>query len=164
MRNGKTTRRCELKNFYRSTGLVFMLVAVLVFAACGKKAEEPATAEETAAEVAVPETPAEDLRGMFEAKVADVDAYMKEHDVTNTAAEKLAGTLAGFQADFEELAARAGDDEELAAHSNLAAEAMALYVKSLRAPAGDLSSLELAIDAEAKWLEAKEAASVEPKT
>jgi hypothetical protein len=42
MRNGKNTRRCELKNFYRSTGLVFVLLAVLVLAACGKKAEEPA--------------------------------------------------------------------------------------------------------------------------
>ena len=153
-----------MKNFNRSTGLVFVLLTVLVLAACGKKAEEPATAEETAAEVALPETPAEDVRGMLEAKVAEVDAYMKEHDVTNTDAGELAGTLEGFQADFEELAAKAGDDEELAAHSNLAAEAMALYVKSLRAPAGDLSSLELAIDAEAKWLEAKEAASIEPKT
>jgi predicted small lipoprotein YifL len=153
-----------LKNFCRSTGLVFVLLTVLVLAACGKKAEEPATAEETAAEVAVPETPAEDLRGMLEAKVAEVDVYMKEHDVTNTDAGELADTLEGFQADFAELAVKAGDDEELTAHSNLAAEAMTLYVKSLRAPAGDLSSLELAIDAEAKWTEAKEAASIEPKT
>jgi hypothetical protein len=153
-----------LKNFYASTGLILTITAVLVLAACGKKAEEPATAEETAAEVTVPETPAEDLQGTFEAKVAEVDAYMKEHDVTNTAAEKLAGTLEGFQGDFEELAAKAGDDEELASQFNLAAEAMALYVKSLRASPGDLSSLELAIDAEAKWLEAKKAASLEPQT
>ncbi|HUV87874.1 MAG TPA: hypothetical protein VMX79_12275 [bacterium] len=153
-----------MKNFYGSTGLILTLLAVLVLAACGKKAEEPATAEETAAEAEVPAAPAEDLRGTFEAKAAEVDVYMKEHDVTNTAAEKLAGTLEGFQKDFEELAAKAGDDEELASQFDLAAEAMALYVKSLRAPPGELSSLELAIDAEAKWLEAKEAASVEPKT
>jgi hypothetical protein len=153
-----------LKNFYRATGLSLALLAVLVLAACGKKAEEPATAEETAAEAGVPAAPTEDLQGTFRAKVAEVDEYMKTHDVTNTAAEELVAKLEGFQSDFEELAAQAGGDEESAAQFNLAAAAMALYVKSLRAPPGDLSSLELAIDAEAKWTEAKEAASVEPKT
>jgi hypothetical protein len=140
------------------------LLAVLVLAACGKKAEEPAAGEETAAEAGVPAASPEDLQGTFRTKVAEVDEYMKAHDVTNTAAEELAAKLEGFQSDFEELAAKAGGDDESAAQFNLAAEAMALYVKSLRAPPGDLSSLELAIDAEAKWTEAKEAASIEPKT
>lgn len=153
-----------MKKFYRLTGLSLVLPVVLVLAACGKKAEEPATAEETAAEAGVPAAPPEDLQGTFRAKVAEVDEYMKAHDVTNTAAEELAAKLEGFQNDFEGLAAKAGDDEESAAPFNLAAEAMALYVKSLRAPADDLSSLELAIDAEAKWTEAKKAASIEPKT
>jgi hypothetical protein len=155
-----------LKLFNRSTGLVLVLLAVLVFAACGKKAEEPATAEagETAAEAPPPETPAEDFRGMFEAKIAEVDAYRKDHDVTNTDAKEVAAKLQGFQGDFEELAAKAAGDEELAAQSTMAAEAMALFVKSLLVPPGDLSSLELAIEAEAKWTEVKEAAAVEPKT
>lgn len=154
-----------MKRFKSPTGFILVLLAVLVFAACGKKAEEPATAEtgETAAEAPPPETPAEDVRGMFEAKIAEVDVYMKDHDVTNTDAKELAGKLQSFQGDFEELAAKAGGDEELAAQSTMAAEAMAIYVKSLRVAPGDLSQVELAIDAEAKWLEVKEAAAVEPK-
>ncbi len=152
-----------MKNCYMLTGLILALLVVLVLAACGKKAEEPATAEETAAEAGVPAEPSEDLHGTFRAKVAEVDEYMKTHDVTNTAAEDIAAKLEGFRGDFEELTAKASGDEESAAQFNLAAEAMALYVKSLRAPPGDMSSLELAIDAEAKWTEVRGAAAVEPE-
>jgi hypothetical protein len=146
-----------LNRQYDWIALTLALLAVLVWAACGKKAEEPATGEGTAAAAGAPAASSENLRGALGAKVAEVDRYMKEHDVTNTEAEEIAAALEGYQNEFEELAARAGD-EELAAQFNAAAEAMELYVKSLRAPAGDMSSLELAIEAEAKWTEVKAAA------
>ncbi len=152
-----------MKGFLKSNAMVLIWCAVAVLAGCAKKAEGPATAAETAAGAGAPAAPTEDLRGAFEAKVAEVDAYMKAHDVKNTAAEELAAKLGGFQKDFDGLAAKAVDDPESAARFKLAAEAMALYVKSLRAPAGDMSSLELAIDAEAKWTEAKKAAPAEAK-
>ncbi len=138
-------------------------IAVLAWTACGKKAEEAATGEGTAAEAGAPAVPSENLRGALGAKVAEVDQYMKAHDVTNTKAEEIATQLEGYQKEFEELAGRAGD-EELAAQFDAAAAAMGLYVKSLRAPAGDMSSLELAIEAEAKWTEVKAAAAAEPGT
>jgi hypothetical protein len=139
------------------------VIAVLVWAACGKKAEEPGTGERTAAEAGGAAASPEDFRGALGAKIAEVDRYMKDHDVTNTKAKEIAAALEGYQKEFENLAAQAGD-EELAAQSNAAAEAMGLYVKSLRAPAGDMSSLELAIEAEAKWTEVKAAAAAEPRT
>lgn len=150
-----------MNRFFKLTALVLIPYAVIFLAACGKKGEGPATAEETVGEAGAA---GEVLRGSFGAKVAEVDEYMRAHDLTNTAAGELAAKLEGFQRDFEELANEAGDDEELAARFNLAAEAMALYVESLRASAGDMSSLELAIDAEAKWTEAKKAAPAEPQS
>ncbi len=69
-----------MKNFYRLTGLSLVLLLVLGLAACGKKAEEPATAEETAAEAGVPAAPPEDLQGTFRAKVAEVDEADSERD------------------------------------------------------------------------------------
>jgi hypothetical protein len=152
-----------LNRLLRIIALSSALLAVLVWAACGKKAEEPATAGETVGEAGAPATSPEDLRGALRAKVAEVDQYMKDHDVTNTKAEEIAAELDGYKKEFEELAAKAGD-EELAAQFTTAAEAMEFYVKSLRAPAGDMSSLELAIEAEAKWTEVKAAAAAEPRT
>lgn len=142
---------------YDLIALTLAVLAVLVWAACGKKVEEPATGEGTPPESGAPAASPENLRGALGAKVAEVDRYMKEHDVTNTEAEEIAAALEGYQKEFEELAARAGD-EEMAAQFNAAAEAMGLYVESLRASAGDMSSLELAIEAEAKWTEVKAAA------
>ncbi|MGD8719971.1 MAG: hypothetical protein PVH29_14265 [Candidatus Zixiibacteriota bacterium] len=131
-------------------------ILIFAFGACGKKAEEPATAEtaETPAEAPPAETPAEDVAGAFGAKAVEVDEYMKAHDVTNTPAEEIAATLSGFKTNFEELGGKAEGDEALATRCNLAAEAMGLYVDSLQ---GDpLDSVNLAIDAEAKWSQAKE--------
>ncbi len=147
----------------RIIALSSAVLAVLVWTACGKKAEEPATAGEAVGEAGAPATSPEDLRGALSAKVAEVDQYMKDHDVTNTKAEEIAAELEGYKKEFEELAAKSGD-EELAVQFTTAAEAMELYVKSLRAPAGDMSSLELAIEAEAKWTEVKAAAAAEPRT
>jgi hypothetical protein len=153
-----------LNGFFRSSAIVLIWCAVVVLAACAKKAGEPATAEETAATAAAaPATVSEDLRSSFRAKVAEVDEYMKAHDVKNTPVKQLTAKLTGFRKDFDDLAAMAGDDEELAAQFDLAAEAMGLYAESLRAPAGDMSSLELALDAEAKWVGAKKAAPGEPR-
>lgn len=153
-----------MNEFHKLRGPVLFFVAVLFWAGCGKKAEEPATAEETGmpAEAAEATAPADDFRAAFEAKVADVDEYRKSHDVTNTAHGELAAKHEGFQKDFEDLAAGASDDEELAGRCRLAAEAMGLHVESLRAPPGDLSSLDLAIDAEAKWDAAKGGAAGGP--
>ena len=155
-----------MKKRYWMTGLIFVLAVALLPAACAKKTEEAPTAEtaETSAEAPPVETASEDLGAVFTAKVAEVDAYMKKHDMTNTDAADLTGKLDGFRGEFEELAAKAAGDEKLAANFSLAAEAMALYVKSLKAPPGDLESLDTAIQAEAKWLEAKKAAGVEPAT
>ena len=155
-----------MKKYYSLTGLILVLSVALILAACGKKTEEAPTVEtaETVAEAPPVETASEDLGAVFKAKVAEVDAYMREHDMTNTDADELTGKLDGFRGEFEELAGKAGADEELAANFKLAADAMALYVKSLKAPPGDLESLDTAIQAEAKWLEAKKAAGVEPAT
>jgi hypothetical protein len=136
--------------------LTFAFILIIAFGACGKKGEEPATAEtaETVAEAPPAETPAEDVAGAFGAVALDVDEYMKAHDVTNTPAEEIAATLSGFKGDFEELAGKVEGDEELANRCALAAEAMGLYADSLQ---GDpLDSVNLAIDAEAKWSQAKE--------
>ncbi|NIT37303.1 MAG: hypothetical protein GTN49_12540 [candidate division Zixibacteria bacterium] len=153
-----------MNKFQKSRGPVLSFVAFILCAGCGKKAEEAAPAEETAmpAEAAEAAAPADDLRGAFEAKAAEVDAYRKGHDVTNTPHEELAATFEGFQKDFEDLAARAGGGEELAGRCRLAAEAMALHVEGLRTPPGDPSSLELAIDAEAKWDRARRGAAGGP--
>jgi hypothetical protein len=150
-----------LNRLYKSTALSLALLAVLIWWACGKKAEGPATAEETAAEVGVPATPPENLRGALTAKVAEVDQYMKGHHVKNTKPAEIAAQLESYRKDFEELAARAGEDD-LAAQFNLAAEAMGLYVQSLRAPKEDMSSRALAIEAEAKWTEVRKSAAGEP--
>lgn len=152
-----------MNKFHGSTGLVLFFVAVFLWAGCGKKAEEPAPPETPAvAESATPEATAEDLRGDFEAKAAEVDEYRKTHDVTNTPHEELAAKHEGFQKDFEDLAAKASGDEELAGRCRLAAGAMALHVESLRTAPGDMSSLYLAIDAEAKWDAAKGGAAGGP--
>jgi hypothetical protein len=136
--------------------MAFAFILIFAFGACGKKGEEAETAEtaETTAEAPPPETPAEDIAGAFGAKAVEVDEYMKAHDVTNTPAEEIATNLTGFKTEFEELAGKAEGDEELANRCTLAAEAMGLYVDSLQ---GDpLDSVNLAIDAEAKWSQAKE--------
>jgi hypothetical protein len=145
---------------------LFVFLAVAFFAAgCGKKAEEPATAGETgaAAESAALETSPEGFGEAFQAKVAEADAYMTAHDVKNTPREKIAVTLEGFQRDFEDLGAKAAGDDELSARCALAAEGMALYVKSLRTPPDDLETVQLAIDAEVKWTQAKEGSAEEPR-
>jgi len=153
-----------VNEFRKLRGPVLFFVAVFFWAGCGKKAEEPATAEETGmpAEAAETAAPAEDFRAVFEAKAAEVDEYRISHDETNTPHEELAAKHEGFQKDFEDLAARASDDEELAGRCRLAAKAMALHVESLRTAEGDMSSLYLAIDAEAKWDAAKEGAAGGP--
>ncbi len=146
-----------MNKFQKLKGPVLFSIAVFLWAGCGKKAEEPAPAEEAGmpSEAAETAAPTEDFRAAFDAKVAEVDAYRLSHDVTNTAHEKLAAKHEEFRKDFEDLAARLSDDEDLARRCRLAAEAMALHVESLRTPPGDLSSLDLAIDAEAKWDAAK---------
>lgn len=164
MADPNNPRRCEVNKFHGSTGLVLFFVAVFLWAGCGKKGEEPATAEETGmpAEAAETAAPAEDFRAAFEAKAAEVDEYRKTHDVTNTPHEELAAKHEGFQKDFEDLAAKASGDEELAGRCRLAAGAMGLHVESLRTAQGDMSSLYLAIDAEAKWDAAKGGAAGGP--
>ena len=154
-----------MNTLYKSTGLVLFLFVVSSLAGCARKAEEPATAEETGAvaESATPEVLPEDLNEVFDAKVAEVDAYMTAHDVKNTPREEIAATLETFQTDFEGLHAETADDE-LSARCALAAQGMALYVKSLRVPPDDLDSVQLAIDAEVKWTQAKEGAAGEPQT
>lgn|GEM_PF-2060645 len=153
-----------MDKFHKLKSPVLFSVAVFLWTGCGKKAEEPAPAEEAGmpAEAAETAAPAEDFRAAFEAKVAEVDAYRKSRDETNTSREELAAKHEGFQKEFEDLAARARGDEELARRCRLAAEAMALHVESLRTPRGDLSSLDLAIDAEAKWDAAKGGAAGGP--
>jgi hypothetical protein len=155
-----------LHTSYKLTALILFLVACFALAGCGKKAEEPGTAKEagTAAASAAPGAPAGNAAEAFAAKVAEVDAYMSAHDVKNTPAKDIAATLETFQQDFTALAARAGGDEELAGRCALAAEAMGLYVQSLRAPADDLGSLQLAIDAEVKWTRAKGTAPGGPES
>jgi hypothetical protein len=146
-----------VKKLFRLTCLVVCWGVIFWVAGCGKKAEEPATAEETAAaETAAPESPPEDFNAAFEAKVAEADGYMTAHDVKNTRRKEIADTLEGFQRDFEDLAAKAAGEPELSARCALAAEGMALYVKSLRMPQDDLEQMQVAIDAEVKWTQAKE--------
>lgn len=155
-----------MNTFYKLTCLVLFLGVILYAAGCGKKAEEPATAEETAAvgETAALGAPPEDLGAAFQAKVAEADAYMTAHDVKNTPREEIAVALEGFQRDFEDLAAKAAGNDELSARCALAAEGMSLYVKSLRMPPDDLEQMQVAIDAEVKWTQAKEGAAEEPQT
>jgi hypothetical protein len=155
-----------VNTFYKLTCLVVFLGVMLCAAGCGKKAEEPATAEETGAgaESAALEGPSEDFNAAFRAKVAEADAYMTAHDVKNTPREQIAVALEGFRKDFEDLQAKAAGDDELSARCALAAEGMALYVKSLRVPPDDLEAVQLAIDAEVKWTRAKEGAAEEPQT
>ena len=125
-----------MNTLHKLVCLTLLLAVSALVAGCGKKAEEPATAEETGAvaESAVPGAPPEDLNEAFRAKVAEADAYMAAHDVKNTKREEIANTLEGFQKDFEDLQAKAAGDDELSARCALAAEGMALYVKSLRMP------------------------------
>ena len=155
-----------MKTLYKLVCPVLFLSIIFFAAGCGKKAEEPATAEETGAvaESAAPEVTPEDVNEAFEAKVAEADAYMTAHDVKNTPREEIAATLEGFQRDFEDLQAKAAGDDELSARCALAAEGMSLYVKSLRMPPDDLEQMQVAIDAEVKWTQAKEGAAGEPQT
>lgn len=140
---------------YQRVCFILLAVAVAAWvaaAACGKKAEAPETAE-TAETPAVAEGTAEvpeDYGAAFEAKVAEVDAYMKAHNVENTPEKDIASALDGFKAEFEALAEKAAADEALAAKCLLAAESMKLYANSLR---GDPL---LSIDAEVKWAQVKE--------
>jgi hypothetical protein len=155
-----------VNTLYKLMCLVLFLSVSSLVAGCGKKAEEPATAEETGAVAAsaAPGALPEDLTEAFQAKVAEADAYMTAHDVKNTPREEIAVTLEGFQRDFDDLQAKAAGDDELSARCALAAEGMSLYVKSLRMPADDLEQMQVAIDAEVKWTQAKEAAAGEPQT
>jgi hypothetical protein len=155
-----------VNTLYKLMCLILFLSVSSLVAGCGKKAEEPATAEETGAvaESAAPGALPEDLTEAFQAKVAEADAYMTAHDVKNTPREEIAVTLEGFQRDFDDLRAKAAGDDELSARCALAAEGMSLYVKSLRMPADDLEQMQVAIDAEVKWTQAKEAAAGEPQT
>jgi hypothetical protein len=155
-----------VNTLYKLMCLILFLSVSSLVAGCGKKAEEPATAEETGAVAAsaAPGALPEDLTEAFQAKVAEADAYMTAHDVKNTPREEIAVTLEGFQRDFDDLQAKAAGDDELSARCALAAEGMSLYVKSLRMPADDLEQMQVAIDAEVKWTQAKEAAAGEPQT
>jgi hypothetical protein len=155
-----------VNTLYKLMCLILFLSVSSLVAGCGKKAEEPATAEETGAVAAsaAPGALPEDLTEAFQAKVAEADAYMTAHDVKNTPREEIAVTLEGFQRDFDDLQAKAAGDDELSARCALAAEGMSLYVKSLRMPADDLEQMQVAIDAEVKWTQAKEAAAGEPHT
>lgn len=135
--------------------LIILAVAVAAWVAaagCGKKAEEPVTAEtaETPAEVESTAEVPEDHGAAFEAKVAEVDEYMKAHSVENTPAKEIASALDGFKAEFEALAEQAAEDEALAAQCRLAAESMGLFAESLR------DDPLLSIDAEVKWNQVKE--------
>jgi hypothetical protein len=96
---------------------------------------------------------AEAGRGAFDAKVCEVFAYMTEHYLENTPPGELTEALVAFRREFEDLAAAAGSDEELAGDCRLAAEALTVYVDCLgpRAPAYDAESIELAFEAEDKW-------------
>ncbi len=91
----------------------------------------------------------------FDAKVAEVEAYMKNHDLRNTSPDEMKRALAGFEKDFTGLGAAAGTDAALAARCRLAAESMSLYVASLRTPPSDPETMRLALDAQAKWERAK---------
>ena len=155
-----------MNTLYKSTGLMLFLFVVFSVAGCARKAEEPATADETGAvaESAAPGVLSEDLNEVFGAKVAEVDAYMTAHDVKNTPRKEIAATLETFRTDFEDLGTEAAGDDELSARCALAAQGMALYVKSLRVPPDDLNAVQLAIDAEVKWTQAKEGAAGEPRT
>jgi hypothetical protein len=132
--------------------LAVAAAAWIVVAGCGKKAEEAetvGTAETPAEAEGTAEVP-EDFGAAFEAKVAEVDEYMKAHNVENTPADEIAATLDGFKAEFEALAEKAAADEALAARCGLAAESMGLYADSLR------DDPLLSIDAEVKWNQVKE--------
>lgn len=148
-----------MRTMDRKGGAVLALCAVLSWAACGKKGEAPATAQGTAAAV-----PAGDRAAAFRAKVAEVDAYMTAHDLRNTRPEELVATLEEFRKDFEALAAEAAGDDDVAARSALAAEGMALYAQSLRAPPRSREAEDLAADARVKWTAAKESAAGGPGT
>jgi hypothetical protein len=148
-----------LRTTDKKAGAVLALCAVLSWTACGKKAEAPATAEGTAVAA-----PAGDRAAAFQAKVAEVDAYMTAHDLRNTTRQELVATLEEFQKDFEALAAEAAGDEEVAARSARAAEGMALYVRSLHAPPQSREAEDLAADARVKWTAAKESAAGGPGT
>jgi len=154
-----------VNKLYKLTWLVVFLFAVFYAAGCGKKAEETATAGETGAgaESAALEGSPEDFNEAFQAKVAEADAYMTAHDVKNTPREEIAVALEGFRKDFEDLQAKAAGDDELSARCALAAEGMSLYVKSLRMPPDDLEQMQVAIDAEVKWTQAKAGAAEEPQ-
>jgi len=96
-----------------------------------------------------------DTSDAFAAKVAEVESYMKGHDIKNTPAAELAAALTRFEGDFRRLEREAGADAALAARCRLAADSMALYVQSVNTPAGDARALELALAAQGKWERAK---------
>jgi predicted small lipoprotein YifL len=121
------------------------LAAAFAMAACGRKEN---------AETAAPANAPDEKLVAFQAKVADVDEYMKTHDASNTAAAELSAALAAFGRDFDALAAEAGD-EALTARCRLASASMALYVESLSRPAEDPEAMNLALEAQEKWRRAR---------
>lgn len=94
----------------------------------------------------------------FATKVAEVELYMKTHDVNNTPHDELARALAKFGNDFRALEKKAGADGELAGQCRLAAESMDLFVQSVSLPAGDPQAKALARKAFEKWRRVKAAA------
>jgi hypothetical protein len=104
--------------------------------------------------IAVPaESCAEATREAFDASVCEVFAYMAEHYLENTAPEELIAALIAFRGRFEDLAAAAGSDGEVAGDCRLAVDALTTYIDCLdpQVPAYDVEAIELALEAEEKW-------------
>jgi uncharacterized membrane protein YgcG len=118
--------------------VVALAAAALVVAACGKKAVEGPTADELKSEIA----------GLTD----EVNAYLNEHNFSNTDAATLAGEVNTLAAKYGELEKRAqdmrteGGDEKYGDVGNLAdegrakAEALASVIEA-GAPMGDAAKM-----------------------
>ena len=135
---------------------VFLVVFLLAVAAgCRRGGEKPGPATGGPA-------PGGEAAAAFDAKVAEVDQYMKTHELKNTSREDMVAELGAFERDFRALGAGARGDGGLADRCTLAADSMALYVQSLDTPPENPEAMSLALDAQAKWEQAKGPASAPP--
>jgi len=136
--------------------IVFLMVFFMALAAgCRRGGEKSGPAAGGPA-------PGGEATAAFDAKVAVVDQYMKTHELKNTSRDDMVAALGAFEKEFRALGARAQGDGALAGRCALAADSMALYVQSLNTPAENPEAMRLALDAQAKWEQARGAAAAAP--
>ncbi len=136
------------------TWLIAMMTTSLLMAASGCRSHKTEAAAGSAD--AAKATAAAACQKDFNAKTAEVEKYMRDHDAANTPGDELRAALAGYEKDFRALGVRARPlDAALASRCELAAESMALYVESLNFAPDDPRALERALAGEAKWRQAR---------